>query len=84
MLDAWMELVAYFYDGRLMAMLRAGHGWIAARPSRLRTAAQNHIERQVALQASGVATTSRYGRGLLRLLGRYGLRGLEPAELALH
>ncbi|HET9488947.1 MAG TPA: NAD(P)/FAD-dependent oxidoreductase [Methylomirabilota bacterium] len=84
MLDAWMELVAFLYDGRLMAMLRAGHGWIGARPSRLRTAAQNHIERQVALQASGVATTSRYGRGLLRLLGRYGLRGVEPAELALH
>ena len=84
MLDAWMELVAYLYDGRLMAMLRAGHAWIAARPSGLRRAVQNHIERQVALQASGAATTSRYGRRLLRLLGRYGLRGVEPAELALH
>jgi flavin-dependent dehydrogenase len=83
MLDAWMELVAYLYDGRLMAMLRAGHAWMERRPSRLRDAVQNHIERQVALQASGVATTSRYGRGLLRMLGRYGLRGVEPAELAI-
>jgi hypothetical protein len=44
---------------------------------------QTHIERQVALQASGVATTARYGRGLLRMLGRYALRGVDPAELAI-
>ncbi len=83
MLDAWMELVAYLYDGRLMAMLRAGHDWMAAHPGRLTSAVQNHIERQVALQASGVATTARYSRGLLRMLGRYALRGVEPSELAI-
>jgi len=30
-----------------------------------------------------VRTTSRYSRGLLRMLGRRGLRGIEPAELAI-
>jgi hypothetical protein len=44
---------------------------------------QGHIERHVALQASGMATTARYSRGLLRLLSRYGLRGIEPAALAI-
>jgi hypothetical protein len=44
---------------------------------------QNHIERHVALQASGMATTGRYSRGLLRLLSRYGLRGIEAAPLAI-
>jgi flavin-dependent dehydrogenase len=83
MVEAWMELVAYLYDGRLMAMLRAGHDWMQAHPGRVTNAVQNHIERQVALQASGVATTSRYSRRVLRLLGRYGLRGVDPAELAL-
>jgi hypothetical protein len=83
MLDAWMALVAYLYDGRLMAMLRAGHDWMQAHPGRLTSAVQTHIERQVALQASGVATTARYGRGLLRMLGRYALRGVDPAELAI-
>jgi flavin-dependent dehydrogenase len=83
MVEAWMELVAYLYDGRLMAMLRAGHDWMQAHPGRVTSAVQNHIERQVALQASGVATTSGYSRRLLRLLGRYGLRGVDPAELAL-
>ena len=83
MLDAWTDLVAYFYDGRLAAMYRAGQEWMArgGGPAFLRTAAQNHIERHVALQASGVATTSRYSRGLLRFLARHGLRGVEPSQL---
>ena len=44
---------------------------------------QNHIERHIALQATGAATTSRYSRGLLRFLSRYGLRGIDPAPLAI-
>ena len=43
----------------------------------------NHIERNIALQATGAATTSRYSRGLLRFLGRYGLRGVDPTPLAI-
>jgi hypothetical protein len=83
MLDAWMDLVAYFYDGRLAAMYRAGRDWMASGggPAFVKTSAQNHIERHVALQASGVATTSRYSRGLLRFLARHGLRGVEPSQL---
>lgn len=83
MLAAWSELVAYLYDGRLVAMLKAGHDWRGDGSGALKTAMQNHIERQVALQASGMATTGRYSRALLRLLGRYGLRGIEPAPLAI-
>jgi flavin-dependent dehydrogenase len=83
MLAAWSELVAYLYDGRLVALLKAGQDWLDAGPSALKTTMQNHIERHVALQASGMATTARYSRGLLRLLGRYGLRGIEPAPLAI-
>ncbi len=82
-LEAWFDLVAYFYDGRMAAMQRAGSEWVACRPSAFRIAAREHIERQVALQASGVAVSSRYGSWLLRLLGRYGLRGIDPAGLAI-
>src|SRR6185503_6173929 len=62
MIDAWTDLIEYFYDGRLAAMYRAGQEWIAngGGPAFVKTAAQNHIERHVALQASGVGTTSRY------------------------
>ncbi len=82
-LEAWWALVAYFYDGRMAAMMRAGRGWIDGGANPLKIAAQNHIERQVALQASGVQVGPRYGSGLLRFLGRYGLRGVDPAALAI-
>jgi hypothetical protein len=83
MLEAWQELVAYLYDGRLAALIKAGQDWLQGGSGVLKTAMQNHIERHVALQATGAATTARYSRGLLRILGRYGLRGIEPAPLAI-
>jgi hypothetical protein len=49
----------------------------------VRERAQHHIELHIGLQASGAATTSRYSRGLLRLLSRYGLGGVDPATLAI-
>jgi flavin-dependent dehydrogenase len=83
MLAAWSDLVAYFYDGRMVALLRAGRDWMDGQSSALKTATQNHIERHIALQATGTATTSRYSRGLLRFLGRYGVRGVDPTPLAI-
>jgi flavin-dependent dehydrogenase len=84
MLAAWGDLVATFYDGRMAALFRAGRDWMAGGRSVLKSAAQHHIERQIALQASGAATTRRYSRGLLRFMGRHGLRGIEPAAMAIH
>jgi len=83
MLGAWSDLIAYFYDGRMVALFRAGRDWMQRGPSPLKTAVQNHIERHIALQASGAATTSRYSRGLLRILSRHALRGIDPAPLAI-
>jgi flavin-dependent dehydrogenase len=83
MLVAWRELVDYLYDGRLAALMRVGRAWTSDNPSTFRKMAQHHIERHIGLLASGAATTSRYSRGLLRLLGRHGLRGVDPATLAI-
>jgi flavin-dependent dehydrogenase len=83
MLTAWLELVAYLYDGRLVALMRAGRAWMTPRSSMLKRALEQHIARHVGLLASGAATTSRYSRGLLRVMSRYGLRGVDPAELAI-
>lgn len=82
-LSAWMSLIAMFYDGRMLALMRAGRGWMAGGSGPFKQAMQDHIERQIALQATGAATTARYGRLLLAVLGRYGLRGVEPAEMAI-
>lgn len=83
MLEAWTDLVAFLYDGRLTALMRAGTDWVGARPGALKRVIRRHIERQVALLATGTATTSRYSRSLLHFLGRYGLRGVRPADLAI-
>jgi flavin-dependent dehydrogenase len=83
MLAAWADLVAYLYDGRMPALIRAGQAWVGDGPGFLKRAAQEHIERHVALQASGVGTMWRYSRSLLRLLGRHGLRGLRAADFAI-
>ena len=83
LLAAWLDLVAYLYDGRMVALFRAGRDWMDQGPNALKTVAQNHIERHIGLQASGMATTSRYSRGLLRFLSRHALRGIDPASLAI-
>lgn len=83
MLAAWSDLVAYLYDGRMLALLRAGRDWTDGASSFFKSLARRHIERHIALQAGGVSTTSGYSRGLLRVLGRHGLRGIVPADLAI-
>jgi flavin-dependent dehydrogenase len=80
MLSAWFELVAYLYDGRLAALMEAGKAWLAPEAGIFRRVMQQHVGRQVGRLASGAATTSRYSRGLLRFLGRHGLRGVDPAK----
>jgi len=83
MLNAWLDLVATFYDGRMAALFRAGRDWMSTGTNPFKSAAQNHIERHIALQASGMGTLRRYSRGLLRFMGRYGLRGVAPTEMAI-
>ena len=82
-LAAWQSLVGQFYDGRMLALMRAGREWMEGGRSRVKLAMQDHIERQIALQASGAATRGRYGRRLLNVLGRYGLRGVRPQDMAI-
>ncbi len=83
LLRAWMELVSYLYDGRMLALFRAGDDMMAERGGRVAQVLQNHIEANVAGLASGTSITSRYSLGLLRFLGRHGLRGVSPAPLAI-
>ena len=83
MLSAWLELVAYLYDGRLVALMRAGQTWVTPGSGFLKKSVEHHIARSVGVLASGAATTSRYNRGLLRFLSRHALRGVDPKEFAI-
>lgn len=83
LLGAWMELISYLYDGRMLALFRAGSDMMTERGGRFAQAIQDHIESNIAGLASGTSITSRYSLGLLRFLGRHGLRGVSPATLAI-
>ena len=83
MLSAWLELVAYLYDGRLVALMRAGQTWMTPGSGFLKKSVEHHIARSVGVLASGAATTSRYNRGLLRFLSRHAQRGVDPMEFAI-
>jgi flavin-dependent dehydrogenase len=83
MLSAWLELVAYLYDGRLVALMRAGQTWMTPGSGFFKRSMEHHIARHVGLLASGAATTSQYSRGLLRFLSRHALRGIDPKEFAI-
>ena len=82
-LEAWMELVAYLYDGRMMALVKAGLEMVEERGDWVAHRLRDYAERNVALLASGAEITSRYRRCALRLMGRYGLRGVDPTSLAI-
>ena len=83
LLQAWMELVSYLYDGRMLALFRAGSDMMAERGGHFAQALQDHIEANITGLASGTSITSRYSLGLLRFLGHHGLRGVSPAALAI-
>jgi deazaflavin-dependent oxidoreductase (nitroreductase family) len=83
MLSAWQELIDYFYDGRVAALMRSGRTWRPLGTGFFRSAMDGHVARHVGLMACGASTTGRYCRALLRFLSRYGLRGVDPARLAI-
>src|SRR5262245_2110004 len=60
MLNAWLDLVATFYDGRMAALFRAGRDWMAVGTNAIKNVAQNHIERHIALKASGRGQRGRW------------------------
>lgn len=82
-LAAWQNLVNYFYDGRIFAMHRTGTDFSKMLPAPVGNAIQRHIGKNFAGMASGALTSHPYSRGLLAFLGKYGIRGYEPADFAI-
>ncbi|MGB8170060.1 MAG: tryptophan 7-halogenase [Chthoniobacteraceae bacterium] len=80
---AWMQLVQYFYDGRMFAMYHTGMSFEKKYPGRISEALHNYFDRTIACMASGATTTSRVGNGMLAFMGRHGIFGADPAELAI-
>lgn len=76
----WQELVDYFYDGRLFAMIMQGEDY-----SRVRALAplNRHIERNFTGVVMGARTMGSYSRGLVRFMIQRTIRKYVPAEWAI-
>ncbi len=82
-LEAWQELIEYFYNGQMFAMYHTGMAIERKYPGVASRIMQRHVERNIACMASGAATLSRYSRGMVRFLSKHGSWMGNPAELAI-
>ena len=83
MIDSWHTLIEAFYDGTLFSSYKTGEKrrmkfdhWIADKISK-------HIERNVAGMACGALTDAFYSQNLLKVIRNYGIKGFDPADLAI-
>ena len=83
LLEAWMDLVEYLYDGRMMALVRAGTDMVRERGDLLARVVSEQAEKNVAMLASGTEIGSPVRHAALRFMGRFGLRGVSPAQHAI-
>ena len=70
LIQAWMGLIKYFYDGRIYAMYLSGMKFERAMPGKITDALHNFFNGKVACMASGATTTSRFGHGMLEIMSR--------------
>jgi len=76
-LQAWFEIVGYYYDGRLMTSIERGQALAGSISGRWLLP---WVSRHIAAIVIGAATTRRFNRGLLRFLvdERFGLYDRDP------
>jgi flavin-dependent dehydrogenase len=83
LIKAWMELIQYFYDGRMFAMFHTGITFERQYPGRISQTLHNFFDRQIACMACGATTTSRFGQGMLHFMARHGIWRADLAVLAI-
>lgn len=83
-LQAWQDLIDYFYDGRIFALFKSGMEFSTMYPGKVSMFMQKHIGRNLAGMAAGGLTTNRYSRGLLKFLSKYAMRGYKAEDYAVH
>jgi len=83
LIKAWMELIQYFYDGRIFAMYQSGMAFERMFPGRITQSLHRFFDREVARMASRLDTTSRFGHGMLQIMSRPAAWKADPAELAI-
>lgn len=79
--NSWQELIAYFYDGRILQMYEAGSR-LAKNKSTLNPAKlmEKLMSRVIASMAAGVGTRSTSNRKILKHCSKHLIWGVEKAE----
>jgi len=83
LIKSWMELIQYFYDGRMFAMYHTGAHFEHAYPGKISESIKMYFNRLIALMASGATTTSVYPRSVIKFMARHGIWKANPLELAI-
>jgi flavin-dependent dehydrogenase len=83
LIRAWMELIEYYYNGKMFAMYHTGMALERKYPVKASKVIHKHIETQIACMASGASTLSRYSRGMVKFMARHGIWKSDPAALAI-
>jgi flavin-dependent dehydrogenase len=82
-LKSWMELIEYYYDGRMFAMYHTGMGLKRRYDMAISDTIHRYVESHIACMASGATTSSSYSRGFIKFMARHGIQGVDPASLAI-
>lgn len=82
-IKSWMQLIEYFYDGRMFAMYHTGISWERKYPGKISQFMHRYFDRTIACMASGATTRSRIGHGMLQFMARPFVLKADPAELAI-
>ena len=78
--ESWQELIAYFYDGRILRMYEAGSQLSANKgPMNPAKIMERHMSRVIASMAAGVGTRSAYNRKLLQHSSKHLIWGVPEA-----
>jgi flavin-dependent dehydrogenase len=83
LIRAWMELIEYYYNGKMFAMYHTGMALERKYPMKASKLIHKHIETQIACMASGASTLSRYSRGMVKFMARHGIWKADPDTLAI-
>jgi flavin-dependent dehydrogenase len=83
LIQSWMELIQYFYDGRMFAMYQTGTHFERAYPGKISDWMQWYFNRLIASMASGATTTAAYPRAVIKFMARHGIWKSDPVALAI-
>lgn len=80
---AWMELISYYYDGRMFAMYHTGVAMERQYDNVITRFLHRYFDQHIACMACGKTTISGYARGVIKFMAHHGIKGFDPADLAI-